>query len=565
LIQANVDGSALQEIATGKPPGIFGVNADAQQVYYFTNLNQVFALPVGGGSAKALSGGPYNSFIVDMKLQGSQLYWTNTGVTQFEETQPETAGVISAAVSGETSATSLVTRLDFPLFKVAVTEQSVFWSDDKSIYRTSLLGGAYSSIAPLDSAPPDESPIVEVLGDANYVFYANDHAIYRVPVQGGAPELVTDGWRSIGHMTADESNLYFTDNAAASVVKIAKCATGAPSGLGAIAEDQEPVPTVPADPGADAGCTGSHGCVDPTPVATATLPYGLALDEDYVYVSEFSSSGRILRLPLAGGALEVIASSQKQPHDIAVAGDRVFWCLNDGHVVGDLKTGGATKTLATGFGGTVARVTSDGVFAYFVTGYSGIYRVPVTGGEMSAVAAGPYTSSATDLLVLNDEVYWTNDGKYNITTSPSTPIPNTGFIAKAHVVGTPTINRTTLIYPLNNPSLLVPSSSATHRIASDGTFLYYTDAVNVYRAHRDGSHVQQLGPVSPASGRIYDLEVSDGYVYFVDKNGLYRIPTSGGETQPLSTGWSYLISIAVNKTDIYFTDAVGGKVLRLPK
>jgi hypothetical protein len=187
------------------------------------------------------------------------------------------------------------------------------------------------------------------------------------------------------------------------------------------------------------------------------------------------------------------------------------------------------------------------------------------GGDMSAVAAGPYTSSATDLLVLNDEVYWTNDGKYDITTSPARPIANTGFIAKAHVVGTPNLNRTTLINPLNNPSLLVPSSNATNRIASDGTFLYYTDAVNVYRAHVDGTHVQELGPVSPASGRIYDLEVSDGYVYFVDKTGLYRIQASGGTTQPLSTGWSYLMSIAVNKTDIYFTDASGGKVLRLPK
>lgn len=569
LIQANTDGTERQEIGSGVWPGVFGVQADAQRVYYFTNFNDVFSVPIGGGSTTNLSGGPYDSFIVDMKLQGSQLYWTNTGINRFEETQPETAGVLSADVTGSTSVNPLVSRLDFPQFRIAVNEQSVFFSDEENIYRTDLLGGSYVPVATLSAAPTDESPIAELIADSNYVFYADQHSVYRVPVQGGDSEIVTDGWRAIGRMAMDESNLYFTDNSADSVVRISKCATGAASGLTPLPVDVGPDSTAPAA-GAqpDAGCSGLHGCVDPTPIATANTPYGIALDDEYVYVSEYSKTGRILKVPLSGGQPEPVASNQYQPHDIALAGDRIFWCLDDsaaGHLVTDLKTGGATSTLATGIGTSVARVTSDGVFAYYITGGSGIFRVPVAGGDMSIIASGPYSSSSTDLILLDDEAFWTNDGKYDMTAQSPIPIADTGFIAKTHIVGTPNLNRTTLISPLNNPSILVPESYATQRIASDGKYLYYTDAVRVYRANRDGSNVRQLGDVSPASGRINDFEVSDGYAYFLDAHGLYRVPLAGGSTESLSTGWTLLLSLAINSTHIYFTDAGSGKVLRLAK
>jgi len=53
--------------------------------------------------------------------------------------------------------------------------------------------------------------------------------------------------------------------------------------------------------------------------------------------------------------------------------------------------------------------------------------------------------------------------------------------------------------------------------------------------------------------------------YFADLHAVYRLPVTGGTVETLSYGWGGLRALAVNDTDVYFTDFVGGVVLKVPK
>ena len=569
LIQAAVTGAGRKEIATGVMTGIFSLNADANNVYYTTYLNELFSLPAGGGTPIQLSGGPFDSSIVDVQLSGNQLYWTNNGVSLFETVKPQTAQILSADTSGAFSG-ALVTQLNYPQFEIAVDSNYVFWSDATNIYRTALIGGPYDIVIPLQAAPVDESPIVNMVSDGSHLYYADTHSVYRVPVLGGTPDVVTTGWRTISRLALDAANLYFTDNSGGVVVQIAKCATSAVAvGLPTSNEDAS-VSNSGADAGGlggnldsgdagDAGCTGVHGCIDPSVVASVSHPYGLALDDQYVYFSQTDSVGAIKRSPIAGGPPQTIETGETYPFDIAVDADRVFWCLADsaGHLISDSKAGGNRQVLVTSYANSgVGRVTSDGIFAYVVTSYSGVVRVPVGGGDPAYISAGTYGSTVTDLGLFNGEVYWTNNGIWSDSTY-TTKLPDTAYVAKAHVSGTPNLGRTTLTTPLSDPP---------YRVAVNATNVYYIDGKNVYRTSRaGGAAVQTLAPIAPASGTIVDMELDGNFVYFADLHGVYRLPLAGGSVTALSTGWGGLRSLAVNATSVYFTDYAGGAILRLPK
>jgi hypothetical protein len=565
LIQAAVTGAERQEIATGDPPGIFGLNADAKNVYHTTFYNVLYSVPIGGGTPVQLSGGPFNSAIVDVKLSANQLYWTNWGNAFFEPPQPQTASVESVDTSGNYAATPLVTQLNCPQFELAVDADHVFWNDAANIYRTSLLGGAYDTVTALQvDQEPDVSPVVAMVSDGTSLYYADKHSVYRVPALGGAPEVVTSGWQTISRIAVDAVSLYFTDNTGNAVVQVAKCATNAAasappnSDAGAPSADSGTSDSNPVSAsGGDAGYTGVHGCIDPTVIANVLHPYGLALDDQYLYFSQFDQEGAVMRSPLAGGPPEPIETSEVYPHDIAVVGNRVLWCLhdgNDGHLIADLKTGGDRQLFATGYG-DVSRVTSDDTFVYYISSYNSPYRVAIGGGDASLVAGGPYNSSAQDLAVFDGELYWPNGGVWADTTHKTT-LPNTGFVAKASVAGSADLGRTTLV-----PSLSYP----LYRIAVDGANVYFIDDQYVYRTSHSEGTVQRLAPIAPASGPIVDLELDRDFVYFADVHGVYRVPLAGGAVVPLSTGWGHVVSIAVNATNVFFTDYAGGAVLQLTK
>jgi hypothetical protein len=586
LFQASLAGDNRRQIAT--PPdddfaGIFNLSADATNVYYTTDFNDAMELPIVGPSdplpaTVELSGGPYDSMIVEMALFGGDLYWTNHGVGTFEPWSSETASIDRVNVAGVPAPYPLVNRLDYPQFAIAVDQDGVFWNDGTSIYRTARSGGAYADEVTLLPAAPDVSPVVGMVSDGAHLFFADRYALYRVPVAGGSAELMTDGWSRITRLAQDDANIYFTDPNLGAVVKIAKCASSAPSG-GSLAESSggsagqggtAGLGGAPGSGGSPAGSggqggvttTGSGGAAGASgavPFVPATNGYGLALDESYLYFSEYGTSGGIYRVLLAGGTPEAIAPNEKNAYDIAVDATNVYYSLNDtnaGHLAMVPKAGGARTPLATGINqyGT-GRVASDGAFAYYVTGFNFVFRVSTTGnGTPSMVAAGPYNSTAVDLALANGRVFWINDGTFN--DDYSAKLPGTGYIGEAAASGSADVGHDAVFPGLDSP---------VYRIATDSTNVYFIAGTTLYRRGLLGGGVTPIGTTPPASGIIQDL-ISDGTsLYFADNTGVYRIPVGGGATETLATGFSALRTLAADATFVYFTDQLGTSIMKLSK
>ncbi|HEY3500619.1 MAG TPA: hypothetical protein VGK73_38260 [Polyangiaceae bacterium] len=567
LFQAASDGSDRHEIATGVLTGIFSLNADANNIYYSTNLNALVARPIAGGPLLSLSEGPFDSAIVDVALHDGQLYWTNYGVAMFEPVQPETALVKRASVDGATAA-PLVTRLDFPLFAVAVDESSVYFSDESAVYRTSHDGGAFSPIVSLPPRPLGESALVDMVTDGEHLFYTDGQALLRVPVAGGTPEVLTEGWDRIQRLVFDDENLYFTDSQRGAVVKIAKCATapggsegdpGAGGSGGQAGQGGSAGQAGSSSQGGTGGSAGScpHGCPEPTPVATIASPFGLAIDESYLYFSIYAVAGSVQRVSLAGGSPEAVVTGQVGPHDIAVDDTYVYSCLQDsqaGHLAKALKGGGPSQTIAQGIANGVGRAISDGAFVYYGSGFNGIYRIHRNGGSVGVVAAGPYGSEGKDLVVAGGTAFWVNDGIFN--SNFTAKLPGTAYVAETPVSGTSSLGHTSFAAGLDSP---------IHRITADAANVYFIDDVSVYRRSLAGGPLTTLGDIAPASGTIIDLHSDGTHVYFADLNGVFRMPVNGGATETLTDGWGSLRAIALDEAFLYFTDFAGGLVLKRPK
>lgn len=529
--------------------GIFALVADEHALYYTTYYNVLKRVALEDGATSEVSGGPFNSFIVDLALDDAELYWTNDGVGHFAPTEPESAAVHAGP-------TQLVSRLSFPLFEIAVADGSVYFNDDEAIHRAGVAGGPTSVVVALPPAPRyEESPIADLAADGQSVFFADRHAVYRVPTSGGAPTTVTDGWAGIEKLLVDEDYLYFTDNERGAVVRVQKCAvSGGPVSTNAV----EALQPVAVETPECSGEPGPHGCPEPEVIETIESPYGLALDATHVYYSTYGEPGSIRREALAGGDELVIAAGEVRAHDIAVTDEYVLWSLLDiapGRLAKAPKTGGARVPLATGVGNYgVGRVTSDGTFAYYITGFNGIYRVALAGGPSSIIAAGPFGSNAVDVAHFGGELFWANDGLWNANFTAK--LPHTAYTAKAHVAGSTTLSGFTLEAPLDYP---------LHRIAVDANAVYFIDDALLYRVSRSGGEVNELGSIAPASGVIVDLETDGQNLYFADLTAVYRMPVTGGDVVTMTSGWAGLRSLAVNANSLYFTDFAGGAVLRMPK
>jgi hypothetical protein len=70
-----------------------------------------------------------------------------------------------------------------------------------------------------------------------------------------------------------------------------------------------------------------------TNLAATQNATGIAVDGDFIYVADDTSTGRILKIAKSGSPVTVLADNQGAPHSIAVDTTSVYWnCINEGTI-----------------------------------------------------------------------------------------------------------------------------------------------------------------------------------------------------------------------------------------
>jgi hypothetical protein len=173
---------------------------------------------------------------------------------------------------------------------------------------------------------------------------------------------------------------------------------------------------------------------------------------------------------------------------------------------------------------------------------------------MKTPAQGPYNTNLVDLLLRGDQLYWTNDGKWN--NDYTAKDPKSAAVYKVHVSGTPASSA--VVKGLDFPQFF---------LFVDDAYVFWNNDKFIYRATLLGENVTELAPLasSPPSSPIVDL-VSDGTdLYFATRTTLSRVPVAGGPVTTVSAGWRGLHALAIDADSVFLADLVDGAVVKLEK
>lgn len=201
---------------------------------------------------------------------------------------------------------------------------------------------------------------------------------------------------------------------------------GTGAGANAIAADATHVYWVDAD--AMGGPTGRVRRVpiaggDPETLAEGQpAPVSLALDATHAYFAASGEGGSIRRVPLEGGAVEIVVDAEPTPNAIAVTASHVYWTRlgrrGPGGAPGGLRraplgVGTSAELVADDPAGT-GGVAVDGDTAYFTNLTSmgefigPVLSVAASGGTAESIAA--MEAEPTGIALDATHVYWVNQG-----------------------------------------------------------------------------------------------------------------------------------------------------------
>jgi len=306
------------------------------------------------------------------------------------------------------------------------------------------------------------------------------------------------------------------------------------------------------------GGTGGAGGQGAEPVEPLVLasdqdrPIGIVSDGSHVYWTNAgdgsTATGSLMRVPVGGGPVEELANGLINPSEVDVDDTNVYWVAYgtsgpNGGLSTVPKAGGPQVDLVTGYTQVwdlVVVGTSGSARVYYTCnqcdgGVAGrVEWVPVSGGTPTEVA--DQQGLPASITTAGDYVYWVNRDSQQVMRADT-----------------------------NGAGLeMTADADAADGITAGEAFLFWTasEQDTVYRMPLLGGTVEQL-----ASGNAYSFGIAadEDFVYFLAGPSLMRVPAQSGQAYPYVTGQNLPYQVAIDDTNVYFTDYLAGTVMQAPK
>ncbi len=233
---------------------------------------------------------------------------------------------------------------------------------------------------------------------------------------------------------------------------------------------------------------------------------------DFVVTDAGASLGRVMKMPVAGGAEVTLATEPGMfPAGLAVDGARVYWVDDHGALyAAPLSPGGdagAPFMLATAV--AASSIAADGQFVYVESGNgTGVARVPIDGGALVTLASPDAGGAPAGIAIDAVNVYW--------------PAPAGGAILAVPKTGGATV---TLASNAGAGAGAYVSATGYQNVASDGTDVFWN---------------RYPGSPSPSGGVLGALIAGDG---------------GGAPSLVYDAGVATPFSVVTDGTSVYFMTA----------
>ena len=513
-----------------------------------------------GATISALAPAP-NAF--RLQAQNGEIIWTD---------DDDVANVKKVSGSGGPIAL-LAMRMGVPL-NVVVHDQKVYWIEEKPL---SGFGERW-----LKKVSPDETVTIlaegsgcvfgntsDLVVDATNVYWAtstcspNTSTIEAISLADGLPTTLATINGTVSALSSDGTHLYWeegvvTIGSAKSVMRLPK-AGGSPQTLatgsfeqfrGGLAilngqvffSDSHFIGyTIRKVPSAGGALTTLIDVPMDGPVR------GITADDVNVYWSDKTS---INALPVNGGSRSVLASGQNQPLSIILNSDSVFWvetlCCTS-QQTGRIKKvpvgGGIVEIVLDNLAAPGGSLTIDGTDVFWTEGgpllgregLGRLARASLNGGAITTVASGIFNPKPS--FRADDQFIYIAD----VSTIKKLPI-NGGFPERLHSI-----------------ALSQQVFGMVNSMAVDDAFVYWSESTSdvIRRTPKAGGAVTTIF-VRPnvVTGPPASLTVADGFLYWLDVQGIVRMPSAGGSVATVSSAAGSLI---VDQDYVYFVQ--GGPAL----
>jgi len=241
-------------------------------------------------------------------------------------------------------------------------------------------------------------------------------------------------------------------------------------------------------------CTGGRCLVE---LAKISSPTGLALDATNLYVTAYD--GKVRKVPISGDPVTVLVDGLKAPWGVAVDATTVYY--GDANIVGG------------GNGATLGSVPIAG-------GSNTVLVSNLVGGRILALGAG--------------HVLWDSGGYQHSTTSIE-EVPISG--------GTPSV-----VVPKRGGGFHSIRGMAT----ADDTLYFSEDTFGLQSVPLAGGPPNVLSSLGTG-----DLAIDATHIYFIASGSILEIPRGGGLVTTLASGQTTPSSIAVDASNVYWTNRYG--------